>query len=63
MIPPPTSRDGLYQGHSMLIVLDATGAWSGGELASYSRATLHRLDVWLDSKDAANEGPDGSLPR
>jgi hypothetical protein len=65
--PPPRSVNlVLVSGHSQVIYTDATGSRSFGSLGLSSVATtsgfLDFLDEHLDSRDAANELPDGSLP-
>lgn len=40
---------------------DATGTHFYGQMDRFTRAALHNLDVYLESRDAANELSDGSL--
>lgn len=42
--------------------LDATGLRFYGQMDRFTRPALWELDIFLDSRDAANELPDGSLP-
>jgi hypothetical protein len=74
--PPPARRVdhvlvagpvcGTGPNHSQVIYTDADGSRSFGSLATPStpgfRGFLDFLDEYLDSRDAANELPDGSLP-
>lgn len=64
MMPPPSRRnDGLFQGPFLVLCTDREGTRSFGALTRRAPEALRNLDVWLDSRDAANELPDGSLPR
>lgn len=48
------------RGHVFLT--DASGTRNYGGFERFSKDALKRLDAHLDYFDAANEGPDGSLP-
>ena len=50
------------QGFSHLVLFDAGGHRSYGALSAHAPESLRSFDTYLDSLDAANEGPDGRLP-
>ena len=50
------------QGFSHLVLFDASGHRSYGLLAAHAPESLRSFDTYLDSLDAANELPDGTLP-
>lgn len=62
MAPPSRRNDGLFQGPFLILCTDHNGTRSYGQISSTRPDALRNLDVWLDSRDAANELPDGSLP-
>ena len=61
---PPRRFDTLVvaRGLSLVVCSTAEGHTSYGEMRHMCPLALHRLDVYLDSKDAACELPDGTLP-
>ena len=50
------------RGFSHLVLFDAGGHRSYGLLAAHALESLRSFDMYLDSLDAANELPDGTLP-
>lgn len=62
--PKPRRQDYVLfgQGPHGIGCLDRNGLRFYGLMDRFTRPALWELDVFLDSRDAANELPDGSLP-
>jgi hypothetical protein len=56
-----SKNDRLVRANYLAIVADARTLTSFGAMDTMSPERLALLDSWLDSRDAANEGPDGEL--
>lgn len=50
-------------GNNVLILKDRHGVRTAGFFYEHNPRALAAWDAWLESRDAAHELPDGSLPR